>query len=747
MHCKIHSSRYCISVFVGFIGIGAMLPQQSAADETVTPLTLSLSGGRVYDVAINALGMGLIGGNYSSGTNNYAAWGTYNSAAVTPMTITGTGGIYSVAINASGMGLIGGLSYAAWGTYNNPNVTPMTTGIGAGSIFGVAINDSGTGLIGGQNASSRAYAAYSTHNNPSVTLFTLVGPAAGSSINGVAINASGAGLIGGRAAATTAYAAWVNTSGGAVTPLTLGFTTGEIYDVAINDSGAGLIGGRTTSTSGPAYAAWCTYNNATVTPMTLGLSGGRINHVAINASGAGLIGGYDTGLNAYAAQSTYNSATVTPLSLNLPNGSIRGVAINASGVGLIGGNNGSNPYAALVSPSGVVTPLTLNLSGQYIRKVAISKAGLIGGSDSSGGYAAWVHEILEAVSAVTPQSIGPYSCAINNQLAAASVLETHFVTQGRPGSSIRRSDEVAELDFANPDEAKLTCSTNQHPKCQTCKKPPDNSIWVAPFGNYVHIKSQDSIPALTNEVAGILAAYDHHFSNFLLGGALGYAFNYIHYSESLGHGKIQEEMACLYGSFEREHFRFNAAVWGGLYQFHNERHALFLATSTSSTHGWILSPHAELATSWNMNGKCSVEPFVMLDWVNSWQHHFTESGASGFNVVMPGYYASLLQSEVGLRFYEDLACPWGRILFEEKLSYINQTPFHFHNVSTFFVDSISAFPIAIGSSKMQNLGGVELLGSFQPRNPSFPYGGFSLQGALGSSYQSYVVSLNIGKKF
>ena len=61
MHCKIHSSRYCISVFVGFIGIGAMLPQQSAADETVTPLTLSLSGGRVYDVAINALGMGLIG--------------------------------------------------------------------------------------------------------------------------------------------------------------------------------------------------------------------------------------------------------------------------------------------------------------------------------------------------------------------------------------------------------------------------------------------------------------------------------------------------------------------------------------------------------------------------------------------------------------------------------------------------------------------------------------------------------------
>jgi hypothetical protein len=137
----------------------------------------------------------------------------------------------------------------------------------------------------------------------------------------------------------------------------------------------------------------------------------------------------------------------------------------------------------------------------------------------------------------------------------------------------------------------------------------------------------------------------------------------------------------------------------------------------------------------------------MFDWVNSWQHQYTESGDSGFNLVIDSQYASLLQSEFGLRFYELFQFNKGKFLLEEKLSYVNQAPFHFKNMNTFFVESASTFPVATGSSKIQNLGGIQLGGSFLPKNQAFPYCAFTLQALLGTSYQSYFISLNIGKNF
>ena len=127
--------------------------------------------------------------------------------------------------------------------------------------------------------------------------------------------------------------------------------------------------------------------------------------------------------------------------------------------------------------------------------------------------------------------------------------------------------------------------------------------------------------------------------------------------------------------------------------------------------------------------------------------HFTESGESGFNLVMKGQYAALVQSELGLRFYQKWPNCRGTWLFEEKLSYVNQAPIHFQIVDTFFVQSISVFPIATGSSRIQNLGNVQLSGSFSPNDQTWPYAGIDLQAMAGSSYQSYYASLHIGKYF
>jgi hypothetical protein len=137
----------------------------------------------------------------------------------------------------------------------------------------------------------------------------------------------------------------------------------------------------------------------------------------------------------------------------------------------------------------------------------------------------------------------------------------------------------------------------------------------------------------------------------------------------------------------------------------------------------------------------------MFDYVSNWQGGYTEQGASGLNLVMDHHYSSVLRSEAGLRLFEEWNVTLGKFVFIQKVSYVNQLPFYFNSVTTSFVASSSSFPIAIGSSHVQNLGGVEVRGTFLPENDLYPYITFGFQGEFGSSYQSYFGNIEIGKAF
>jgi len=278
------------------------------------------------------------------------------------------------------------------------------------------------------------------------------------------------------------------------------------------------------------------------------------------------------------------------------------------------------------------------------------------------------------------------------------------------------------------------------------------TAWVSLFNDFYNVSKEGSVPSFTNEVAGALAAIDYKTkSNNVFGGGLAYAFNYSHYSESLGHAKINEEMAVLFGSFPCDRIFVNATLWGGLFQVNNVRHTHTFTTftATSHTHGWILNPHVELSSIAYRNDAdwFAIEPFITEDWVNYWQSGYKERGASGFNLRMKHHYASLLRSEIGARFYEKLTYDWGRLLIEAKGSYINQAPFHLGSTTTAFVGAVSTFSVALGNNKVQNLAGVDLNLSFFPKDTKYPYGSVVFEGEFGSSLQSYFVALEIGKKF
>ncbi len=718
---------------------GAFLTQNNE----LTPISgLPADGNSVMNaVAFNASGTGLLAGR--SGLNGYAAFVNTNGI-ITPFTISfANGSLTNAGISASGLGLIGGYSVAntsyaaqilADGTIN---VLPVPLD----SLESLAINDSGVGLIGGEGSAI----AYATYVAPDGTLTPVSTPTMDAGhIYTVSINNAGEGVIGGWSGSSF-YAALVTPNGTASPLSSLPMDFGIIYSSAINSSGAALIGG--TDSSNIAYLGYVSSSGA-VTPLFETPFTGTINHAALNDSGVGLVAGDDSG-NVYAAL-VQPDGSLTSLFNSPMSGTINGVAINEQGIGLLGGNI-SGSYLTLVAPNGALTPINV-ASGGSIQDVSILNVS---------GPGPTPPPILDKV---VPSSMGPYSSAIYTQLAANLALNARIIQKNKIWSrkytneSSRQKISQNQHNFASNEELlayndekippssrqdylafNLTTKSMPKRKMQTPKK---NSIWLEPFGNFVHLKEQGSTPSYTNKVGGVLLGYDRENSNYIVGATLGYAFNYIQYSKSLGHGKIQEEMTSVYGSYYTDNFWIASAIWGGLYQFNNTRHTLSQITSKGHTHGWILAPNLEIASPWKMgqSNNYYVEPFASLDWINNWQSSFTETGASGLNLKMPSIYDSFLQSEFGLRFYERFVCGSGDFCLEEKLSYVNQAPFDFNSATASFVSSSSSFPIAIGSSKVQNLGAFQILGAFIPRKSSFSTG-FSLQVTAGNSYQSYFGSL------
>jgi len=684
----------------------------------------------IRSVSINGAGQGLIGGNSMSTT--YAAY-ILSDGTINPIPVPSLGFVSAVAINQSGFGLIGGydnsfLPYAAQTTFSGGyNQISL---VNDAFVFDLALNNSNLGLIVGTQASG-GYAAYISSNG----IVTPV-PTVSEEIDVAAINDQGTGIIGGYATGfSAAYAAFVTPDGASpvvINPLPLGVSV--IQSVAINKAGLGLIGGL--GATADAIAGYAQPNGDFTSlfnpPQLI-----NIRSVALNDSGIGLIGG-NAAVVAYAAF-VRPDGTVTPLFDGSVNGAIDYMAINNAGLGLMAGTlmGDTEPFVTLIAPDGTLTRLNL-ISGKTISSIDLAEP---------------------ILNQATPQAMGPYGSAVSMQLAAHTVLENRFVQKnkllkGRSQSALavrtqRLENELAYNEF-DPNGSELAWG---NPKQKAAPKQIEpvvkpNSIWLEPFGALVYLKEDGTIPSMSNEVGGVLLGYDREGDNFLVGTTLGYGFNYVDYASTIGHAKVQEETASLYGAYYGEHVWIGLALWGGFYQVNSVRHTDF-TTSKGKTHGWILDPHVELAAHWALDQKSlySIEPFVQFDWVNNWQKGYTESGSSGLNAIVPSIYNSLLQSEAGLRFYERFVMEKGDFFLEEKISYVNQAPFGDFSVNTAFVSSASTFPIAVASSKVQNLGAVQVLGCFVPNNTSYPYAGFSAQATVGSSYQSYFVSVFTGVDF
>ncbi len=641
--------------------------------------------GLTYRVAMNPSGHSIIGG--TSGLDAYAALVSPHGDVKPISGLIAPGEIYTVGINKTGDGIIGGghlNTNVPFAALVAKNTTATPLNLPSnGLIYSVAINDSGEGIVGGIGPVNSAYASLISSNGAVAPILDL--PATGA-IYWVAVNNSKTRFIGGQENASV-YAAYISPNG-VLQPIS-GLPLGLNYSVALNASGKAIMGGSSLMLP---YAALVARDGSVKTLNGLPNTAGKIYTVAINESGTGLITGFSTS-GPYGSLVAPNG-TLTPL-IGLPTGDgfLDGGALHSSGVAIVGGTLSNVPFAALVAPNGNLTYLTGLPSSGEINTISIAM-----------------------LDNLVPKSIGSFDSWANTQFAFTDTLTQHWMFNQLPS---------------------LCCKENY-------------SLWFSLFGNYVHEKARHSIPGFSNKITGGLLGLDYTgIQDVVMGGGLAYAYNSVHYFHNRGRSSVNQESAVLYAIWNQPRFYLNAALWGGIFQSTNERRSFSVITSKGKPHGWNLSPHLELGTSllFASNQQFVVNPFLALDWTQNRQSHFRERGSSGFNIQLNDLTASLFRGELGFRFYETFQFQCGCLMLEEKISYINRTPTQKGKGTASFIGSVSSFSVETLDSTAQNYANVQIHVEYLPKYINTMYASFDYQGGFGSSFQSHMLTLSLGKNF
>lgn len=727
---------------------------------------------------------GIIGGYYNDSGNKPYQGLVSENGVVTPMTgdLATSGQIHAVDINASGYGIIAGDGYAAIVSPTGVATALTPTVPSTGQQNSVAINSTQYGMIGGGRTNTSPSYIYAGLVSPTGVVTELFSPTTEGGINSVDINDSRLGIIGGTlTAGNLTYAALVSPSGD-LTPISganAPSSSGAVNSVAINNSGNGIIGGLDNSN---AYLALISPSGVatSVSGDTL-IAGGFSPHIVAVDIGNGdyaIAGGYDgNGIYLVTISPSGVATKVTGPGAPSVNIDLRDVAINASGTSLVGGLDGSgNLYAAMISSSGVANLLTGDITktiatGEvYAVAIADSGVGLIGGYQNDltsfqalvapdgtttnlTGYLPPVtlgsQEVLavaiadEILAAVDPKSFGSGNAFASSIFTLSSVVLSNH---------IRKPDKYgSKVDENNPQLSALTAdATDKIYYAGKPNSPMDEkyAVWLAPFGTYERIKKHDAIPTIRDRSIGALLGFDYNgWEEGMIGGGLAYSFQDVHYSQSLGKGKVNQELATIYGAWYGPYVTIEAALWGGLYQFRNYRKTLGFIESKSTIHGWLFAPHLGVEAPFKMSDSFLITPFVQFDWVNNWQGKVREHGSSGLNLRIGSHYASVLRSEVGLRLTQYKEGAYGTFKFEEGASYVNQAPFNANKVSTYFVGSASTFDVQLFDDKVQNIGALYLGGWFIPNNRNIPEFGVNYQGEWGNILFSQTLSLEMTYRF
>lgn len=271
-----------------------------------------------------------------------------------------------------------------------------------------------------------------------------------------------------------------------------------------------------------------------------------------------------------------------------------------------------------------------------------------------------------------------------------------------------------------------------------CQDNPLWNIWLGGYFQQSQQKAQNQNPAfhVRNE-AGIVGCDWNWSSCAMMGAGFGYAHSHISEKGDFGKADIDYYCVSLYGAFNWNCFYLEPALWGIYHRIHNHRHIVFSDfddTAEATWRGKQIVPHLEfgvvLPYCWGI-----LEPFIAADWAVNWEGGYVEHGASSMNMQVKARTSSMLQSQAGVRFYEEFLGNWALFGAKEAISYINRLPFGTGTITAALTGSADYFTLRSFKSS-QNLVGVdvELFAKLGPcRNWAIS---LEYDGEFGSDYQA-----------
>ena len=309
------------------------------------------------------------------------------------------------------------------------------------------------------------------------------------------------------------------------------------------------------------------------------------------------------------------------------------------------------------------------------------------------------------------------------------------------------SETVANYDFSQ--DTLLASADDRIPAgslVRGAQNVENNGLWINGFADFAHQDAQHQVPSFRFRTFGFLLGYDRFFEHGWVGAATGYTNTSIYQNHNLGNGEISSFILTPYGTVQFYNAYCELFLMGAYNPTEQKRHISFSdfdQTAHSHFHTWQLMPHVGFGYDYS-RGFLTLEPYVGFDFLTTWQPAFREKGCPAFDVNQKNQTSFFLQSEIGLRFYQQWEGKYGICILRETGAYVSQLPIGVGTVNAALVGN-SASVTLHSFNQNQNLFKLGLSGIVKWINGVFV--SISVDGEIGSSYVSCEPQAKMGWLF
>jgi uncharacterized protein with beta-barrel porin domain len=275
------------------------------------------------------------------------------------------------------------------------------------------------------------------------------------------------------------------------------------------------------------------------------------------------------------------------------------------------------------------------------------------------------------------------------------------------------------------------------------------NVWVNGFVDIAHQSRVDQNTYFNFTSEGVLIGFDYQgIPEADIGCAILRAFSQVTDGDRMGSSDIVYAAGSVYADYYWDDFYVNGAFWGVFHQIENRRNITYSDVDTKASgriNGWQIGPHLE-AGHMKKISTYEFQPYVAVDYVVNWEASFTETGAGALDMHQRSQTSSMVQTVIGMKFFQAIEKENARLGFKEGVSYINRIPFGTGTVST-SIFGASDFVTLKSFTQTQILGAIEAaffaeLGKKRDVIISLGY-----EGQFGSEYISNEVILTLSKSF